>query len=923
MNFGARSILAIIPPDPEVLKRKLESHGIPPERPLRADWAGAVVRLFLEETDRDAPYSAEAITDPSNFNDKPGEFTVAPRMRFPVGETGPLERGMQILDARAIFYESLGRLDMARFVRQRAVVMCELVQGELVSELLTPLVELAELEIRMGDFASAEVVLNRAVEISQSIGDESSFELASMLHARGKGLARMGLYKGAAGAIEKAIDLLATGESGNSDNIAILEEDLAVVFLKGGRSDLAIPVIERVVGRMDWEEMSELPPARQDGIATYYLLLGKFDEAAKLSTLALEQLQEQTGEWTPAYAHILSNAGTIHRMKGKWQEAERAFTRAAQIRRTVLGPDHPAVGQSLVRLALTKAANGEPSEALSAIREALAISDRLLGDLSSIASEGDRLVFLSEMRTQTMVAVAIIREFFSGDPELVAEAYKFVLHRKALSAEVLVIQRNAILSGRYPDLTDQLRELDALRSRIVQATVAQPQEEDKTQHWRILRELRAHRDELSTKLSRQIPELRLERTLATANWSDVAAALPPDSRLVEFFVLHPPNFAAVLASSDEEFGPNRYLAFVIDGGLVPQLRLLEIGAESDVDGHISKIIQTIVSEDIVANGAALGLAALLQPIFADAPQKLFIAPDGNIALLPIDALAVAETSSLVIDRHEVTFVGSGRDLIQSRHRSATSTSTPSVIVADPDFDAVREHEDREATQAGASSRGVLMNALGRFERLPGAAVEGRTLAALIPKAKLLIAEQATTRALRALHRPVFLHLATHAFVLNTKKANAGFDVDLESDAMTASGLAMAGANHRLSIDGAVSPGEGILLAEDIAMIDLLDTELVVLSACDTGKGLVMAGEGVFGLRRAFRIAGARTIVMTLWPIPDEETMQFMISFYRHLVAGQPKASALRAAKLSIRELYPSPYFWAGFVCEGESGAVSF
>jgi CHAT domain-containing protein/tetratricopeptide (TPR) repeat protein len=917
--------LAILPPDPEILKRKLAAHNIPPNRPLRSPWSDAVIHMFLEEADRDAPFDADAIAVASSHGDKPKEFTVAPRIRFPVGEVGPLERGMQILDARAIFYETLSRLDMARFLRQRAVTMCEFVLGERVSQLLSPLVELAELEIRMGDFTSADIVFNRAVAISQSIGGDNPFELARILHARGRGLARMGLLKGAARAIQKAIDLLASNQSANSRNIAILEEDLAVVFLKSGRSDLAKPVIQRVVDRMDWEEMSNLPPERQDGIANYLLLLEKFDEAAKLSDLALQQLEEQTGEWTPAYAHILSNSGTIHRMKGRWQEAARAFTRAAQIRRTVLGPDHPAVGQSLLRLALTKAAAVEPEHALTAIREALAISDRLLGDLSSMASEGDRLMFLSEMRSQTMVAVAIIRKFFIDDPELVAEAYKFVLHRKALSAEVLVIQRNAILSGRYPHLADQLSELDGVRSRIVQSTLTQSPEEEKTQHWQLLNELRAHRDELSSQLSKQIPELRLERTLAASNWSDIAAALPPDTRLAEFFVLRPPNFGAVLASSEEEFDPSRYLVFTIEGGFTPRLRLLDIGAESDLNDRMSKVIQTIVSEEVSGNPAASELGAMLQPIFAEAPRRLLIAPDGNIALLPIDALFIAETSSLVIDRHEITFLGSGRDLVQSRDRDASSVLGLPVIVAAPDFDIRREQnsllEDRENTQARAPSRGALIGGLGKFEQLPGAANEGRALAALIPHATLLTAGEATTSAFRALHRPSLVHLATHAFVLNTRETMDGFDVDQGADAMTASGVAMAGANQRVNVGGAVSPGEGILLAEDIATIDLLDTELVVLSACDTGKGLVMVGEGVFGLRRAFRIAGARTIVMTLWPIPDDETMQFMTMFYHLLVAGQSVASALRAAKLLIRQLYPSPYFWAGFVCEGESGAV--
>ena len=171
-------------------------------------------------------------------------------MRFPVGKAEPLEQALKTLDARAIFYESLSRLDMARFLRQRALALCEVVCAPIANELVTALIKLGELEMRMGEFTSADAILSRAVELAQRNGPENSFEVASTLHERGRALATMGLYKGASRAIERAIELLRSIEPKNDHNatlleknVAILEEDLAVVFLKAGRSDLAMPVI--------------------------------------------------------------------------------------------------------------------------------------------------------------------------------------------------------------------------------------------------------------------------------------------------------------------------------------------------------------------------------------------------------------------------------------------------------------------------------------------------------------------------------------------------------------------------------------------------------------------------------------------------------------------------------------------------------
>src|SRR5262249_35670423 len=106
-------------------------------------------------------------------------------------------------------------------------------------------------------------------------------------------------------------------------------------------------------------------------------------------------------------------------------------------------------------------------------------------------------------------------------------------------------------------------------------------------------------------------------------------------------------------------------------------------------------------------------------------------------------------------------------------------------------------------------------------------------------------------------------------------------------------------------------------AEDVTSLDLLATELVVLSACETGLGQVHVGEGVFGLRRAFVLAGAKTLVMSLWKVPDEPTRELMKDFYGRLLAGDGRAKALRQAQLALRAKYPGPYYWGAFICQGD------
>jgi CHAT domain-containing protein len=140
-----------------------------------------------------------------------------------------------------------------------------------------------------------------------------------------------------------------------------------------------------------------------------------------------------------------------------------------------------------------------------------------------------------------------------------------------------------------------------------------------------------------------------------------------------------------------------------------------------------------------------------------------------------------------------------------------------------------------------------------------------------------------------------------------------------------SGLVLAGANTFLR--GGLTPDEadnGLLTALDVTGMDLLGTELVVLSACQTGEGDIQVGEGVIGLQRAFTIAGAKTLVMSLWSVDDQATRELMVGFYKLLMAGEGKADALRHAQEELRSRpeYSDPYYWAAFICQGDPGPLS-
>jgi CHAT domain-containing protein len=318
-----------------------------------------------------------------------------------------------------------------------------------------------------------------------------------------------------------------------------------------------------------------------------------------------------------------------------------------------------------------------------------------------------------------------------------------------------------------------------------------------------------------------------------------------------------------------------------------------------------------------------------------ADSWLLLAPDGDLARLPFEALPGADGRHL-IDEYRISYLGCGRDLL----RLAASPGGPpsaAVVVADPDFDlgsAASAAVEQGPLLAGRHARDLKDSVL-TFPRLPGTRHEGAQLGDLLGVRPWLDAAVLEAR-LKRVRSPRILHLATHGFFLSDQHRDAqqeqGWVVGEElgrlaglrlENPLLRSGLALAGANtwlHRGQLPAEAE--DGLLTAEDVTGMDLSATELVVLSACQTGLGEVHVGEGVFGLRRAFVLAGARTLVMSLWKVPDEQTQELMADFYCRLLAGEGRAEALRQAQLALKERHPDPHSWGAFICLGDPGPLA-
>jgi CHAT domain-containing protein len=297
--------------------------------------------------------------------------------------------------------------------------------------------------------------------------------------------------------------------------------------------------------------------------------------------------------------------------------------------------------------------------------------------------------------------------------------------------------------------------------------------------------------------------------------------------------------------------------------------------------------------------------------------------------LPLSGLPADEGEYLLERGPALHYLGREKDVV----RPAAPSGTGLLALGDPSFDAPLAPlsvpllakadlaDELPGVFRGSFARCDQLATM-RFTPLPATRQECLDIAALAGgQATILTGERATESAFKENRsQPRIIHLATHGFFLGADCPDTS--AGLSEDPLLLAGLALAGANQRTA--SRPTEEDGILTAEEIALLDLTGVEWAVLSACDTGLGLLQPGEGVYGLQRAFASAGVRTVVMSLWPIEDQATRQWMSGLYRaRLGQDLTTVTAVRQAALEVLEnrresgLSDHPFWWAGFVASGD------
>jgi len=706
-----------------------------------------------------------------------------------------------------------------------------------------------------------------------------------------------------------------------------------IQLYRQGKYAEAIPLAERVLQISE----TELGPSHPDtatnlnNLAGLYQAQGRYAEAEPLYQRALKIRETELGPSHPDTATSLNNLAGLYQAQGRYAEAEPLYQRALKISETELGPSHPNTATSLNNLAGLYQAQGQTNLAVSYLQRGLAIEERNLDLNLAIGAEGQKQDYMRTISGTTNGAISLHLQAASNNPAAARLAFTTLLQRKGRIFDALASTQQVLRQQLDPEtqkLFDQLRQAQTQLANLVYGGLGNRTPDAYHQE---IAKLEAQVRELEAQLNTRSAAFRQANQPVTLE--AVQQQIPADAALVEIVQYQPFDFKA---RQGERFGSQRYAAYVLLATGEP--RWADLGPVAEVEPLLQRFQEGITNEDIwgdeLQRRAQALEAKLMAPVrsLTGDKRQILLSLDGELNRIPFAAL-VDPQGRYLLENYTITYLSSGRDLL--RLSEAIPSQSPPLVVANPDYSSATATLTAAPTgqlDLNRGRRSVNWSAVNQFSQLPYSEREGEAIAPLLAQAQLLIGPQATEAAVKGAQAPKILHLATHGFFLPNNPARRPEAAGLAESRPTGpnpenpllrSGLVFAGANQRQTQN---NQGEdGILTALEVTGLNLRGTQLVVLSACDTGKGDIQTGEGVYGLRRAFALAGAESLVFTLWAVDDEVTQRMMVEYYRRLAAGEGRSEAMRQVQLKVlssNRNFSHPRYWAAFMPSGQWAAIS-
>ena len=788
----------------------------------------------------------------------------------------------------------------------------------------------------MGKYADAERYLLEARAFYEKTYGKESTAYAVTVNNLGTLYNEMGNYAKAKECYLETIAIYEKTVGKEHPSYALSVNNLGGAYIKLGEYANA----ERCY--LETKNIFEKNPGREhpsyatslNNLGLLYDTIADYDKAELCYLEAKAIFEKALGKENPNYAKTVNNLGGLYFVKGDYTEAEPYMLEAKAIEEKILGKEHPSYAVSLGNLYLLYLSKSEFDKALQFTQEEFNITSGMVNRNFAFLSEQQRNAYWSASLLSFESNYSL--SFYNPVPASNILNYDNALFTKGLLLRTNNAVRDAIYASGDQRLIEQFEKLHRLRQQI--SALMQTEDGDEA----VIRNLKNEAEALDKSLTQASAAYRDFQADLAVNWKNVQKCLQKGEAAVEFvsFQLY-----------DKKWTGNiHYAALVLkpDSKAPVWVPLCEESALAELfsklDGKRTQEQARILYDEY---GAAV-YNAVWQPLEKELKgvNTVYYSPSGLLHKVAFGAIPV-DGKTRLSDKYNLNMVSSTREVVYAKNRIVSKPGS-AVVYGGLNYTVDADTMKKEALAynvQGTQSRGqrdltFTDDAIDTAEyqkKTSGSATwsylqftdtESKGIYQLLTANKipavLYNGVKGNKESFKSLNgrKTVVIHLATHGFFNKDTKKNYEARTSQQQsrggqafeNPLLRSGLILAGANTwaKKPVEGTEN---GILLAADVAGMNLLGADLIVLSACETALGEVNNSEGVFGLQRAFKLAGAQTLIMSLWKVDDEATSILVNEFYKNWLSGKSKQEAFKAAQKKVRSdsRYISPFYWAAFV----------
>lgn len=786
------------------------------------------------------------------------------------------------ISTQGLLYTSMGRYAQAETATKEALNLRKENQGERSMAVAASVNNHAVLHYNLGLYNEAEKEFATAIELVKANGQDQAMTHAIILNNKAILFQSVGRYEEGAKLLEEALRLAGKLEVTKAKNHLKFFSNLALLYQQMGKYSEAERIYQGLEKRLERgkPEFANM----LNNLAILYMVMKKDDKVEEMLRRSAGIYKTTNGENSPAYAKVVSDLGNYLRYRGRYDEATPMLEGVLKNREETLGSNHPHYVQSQEDLAILYWKQKAYAKAYPLYREVMEKSLSFINQYFPPMSESEKTRYWDILSPRFQRFYNFALECGSVQKQAITDLFEYRLATKGLLlssarkvSESILNSGNEELVKNYLEWIDQKEQLTALYAYS---------KEELNEQGISLDSLQAAANASEKKLSESSKEFSQFYFTSKTSLPEIQKKLKPDEGLVEIIRLK--YFDQVLTDS------TLYLGVVVTkNNPDPKTVLLPNGNE--MEGKLAKTYRLMMKNKVVDEKSYAHYWQAFEPE-VKGKKNLYVSPDGVYNQVNLYTLK-KPGGDYLISQIDIVLVGNGRDLLKMG-KSGSGAAKKATLIGFPDY--------------GSPT----------IPELPATKTEVDGINKMLKTSGYQVAQwtqqDATETNLKSAHKISVLHIATHGYFLqDVDKASwpIGVQADNAKDnVLLRSGLMFTGASeadkHNSSLD---NTSNGIMTSYEAMNLDLKGTSLVVLSACETGLGEVKAGEGVYGLQRAFLVAGAEALIMSLWKVDDAATQQLMNLFYSNWLKGGDREKAFKQAQLQLMAKYKEPYYWGAFV----------